>query len=290
MKKFFIITNPKKDPEFSVTRRVSEYLIEKGCRSNTSLFEESAQNDEKKLAYTDYSLVPKDTEAIIVIGGDGTFIHAAKDLISLNIPLIGINFGTLGYLAEIESDSVESVKNALDALIEDKYSIENRILLEAKVIRNGEVLYNDIALNDVAINRTGTLNVMDFNVYVDNQFLNCYHADGVVISTPTGSTGYNLSAGGPVAMPTAEIIIVTPICAHTLNSRSIVFSADISIEIEVLKNEKDLRIKKIVACDADNECQLLPGDKVLIRKANETVSVIKLHKTSFVEVVGKKMR
>ena len=289
MKKFFIITNPKKDPEFSVTRKVSEYLIEKGCRSNTSLFDDASEKD-NKLAYTDYSLVPKDTEAIIVIGGDGTLIHAAKDLISLNIPLIGINFGTLGYLAEIESDSPDSVKKALDALIDDNYSIENRMLLEANVIRNGEVVYKDIALNDVVINRTGTLNVMDFNVCVDNEFLNCYHADGVIISTPTGSTGYNLSAGGPVAMPTAEIIIVTPVCAHTLNSRSIVFSADITIEIEVLKNEKDLRIKKIVACDADNECQLMPGDKVVITKAGETVRVIKLHKTSFIELMGKKMR
>ncbi len=289
MKKFFIITNPKKDPEFSVTRKVSEYLIEKGCRSNTSLFDDASEKD-NKLAYTDYSLVPKDTEAIIVIGGDGTLIHAAKDLISLNIPLIGINFGTLGYLAEIESDSPDSVKKALDALIDDNYSIENRMLLEANVIRNGEVVYKDIALNDVVINRTGTLNVMDFNVCVDNEFLNCYHADGVIISTPTGSTGYNLSAGGPVAMPTAEIIMVTPVCAHTLNSRSIVFSADITIEIEVLKNEKDLRIKKIVACDADNECQLMPGDKVVITKAGETVRVIKLHKTSFIELMGKKMR
>ncbi|MBE5969179.1 MAG: NAD(+) kinase [Lachnospiraceae bacterium] len=289
MKKFFIITNPKKDPEFSVTRKVSEYLIEKGCRSNTSLFDDASEKD-NKLAYTDYSLVPKDTEAIIVIGGDGTLIHAAKDLISLNIPLIGINFGTLGYLAEIESDSPDSVKKALDALIDDNYSIENRMLLEANVIRNGEVVYKDIALNDVVINRTGTLNVMDFNVCVDNEFLNCYHADGVIISTPTGSTGYNLSAGGPVAMPTAEIIMVTPVCAHTLNSRSIVFSADITIEIEVLKNAKDLRIKKIVACDADNECQLMPGDKVVITKAGETVRVIKLHKTSFIELMGKKMR
>ncbi|MCR5082486.1 MAG: NAD(+)/NADH kinase [Parasporobacterium sp.] len=289
MKKFFIITNPKKDPEFSVTRKVSEYLIEKGCRSNTSLFDDTSEKD-NNLAYTDYSLVPKDTEAIIVIGGDGTLIHAAKDLISLNIPLIGINFGTLGYLAEIESDSPDSVKKALDALIDDNYSIENRMLLEANVIRNGEVVYKDIALNDVVINRTGTLNVMDFNVCVDNEFLNCYHADGVIISTPTGSTGYNLSAGGPVAMPTAEIIMVTPVCAHTLNSRSIVFSADITIEIEVLKNAKDLRIKKIVACDADNECQLMPGDKVVITKAGETVRVIKLHKTSFIELMGKKMR
>ena len=251
---------------------------------------DDASEKENKLAYTDYSLVPKDTEAIIVIGGDGTLIHAAKDLISLNIPLIGINFGTLGYLAEIESDSPDSVKKALDALIDDNYSIENRMLLEANVIRNGEVVYKDIALNDVVINRTGTLNVMDFNVCVDNEFLNCYHADGVIISTPTGSTGYNLSAGGPVAMPTAEIIMVTPVCAHTLNSRSIVFSADITIEIEVLKNAKDLRIKKIVACDADNECQLMPGDKVVITKAGETVRVIKLHKTSFIELMGKKMR
>lgn len=154
----------------------------------------------------------------------------ARDVVHKNIPLFGINLGTLGFLAEVDR---QSVYPALQKLMEDDYEVEERMMLKGTVYRGEEVLGEDIALNDIVIGREGHLRVVSFKNYVNGEYLNSYNADGIIISTPTGSTGYSLSAGGPVVSPGASMMIMTPIAPHTMNTRSIIFPAEDVITVEI---------------------------------------------------------
>lgn len=284
MKKYFIITNAVKDPEFEITYKIETFLVERGCSCSRSIY--MPQKENHRYRYTNPDAVPEDIQCILVIGGDGTLIHAAKDLCDRGIPLLGINFGKLGYLAEVEKNNIEA---SLEKLIQGDYHLEQRIMLSGKLIRAGRVIEENIALNDIVINRCGSLRIIDFIINVNGQLLNHYSADGIIISTPTGATGYNLSAGGPIAQPSANIILVTPICAHTLNSRSIVFSGDVKIEIEISTDKNHNEGGKILAFDGDNEIELKTYDKILIEKAETSTEIIKINAMSFLELLGKKM-
>lgn len=284
MKKFFIITNALKDQGFEITNKIEKYLIDRNCVCSRSIYMPKKDNCEYQ--YTNPDLVSPDTECILIIGGDGTLIHAAKDLVDKSIPLLGINFGKLGYLAEVEKNNIDE---SLDKLINDDYDVERRMMLEGKLLRQGEVIVDNIALNDIVINRCGSLKIIDFKINVNGQLLNQYNADGIIISTPTGTTGYNLSAGGPIAQPSSNIIIVTPICAHTLNSRSIVFSESAKIEIEISNDKNKEDDGKIIAFDGDFEIKLKPNDKIIIEKAKLYTKIVKLNEMSFLELLGKKM-
>lgn len=284
MNKYFIITNSSKDPDSKITKQIGDYLTERGCTCLKSMYMDKKEGSPYQ--YTNPDIVPEDIQCILVIGGDGTLIHAAKDLVYRNIPILGINFGKLGYLAEVESNNIIS---SMDKLINDEYHVEERMMLEGKLVRNNEVIKENIALNDIVINRSGSLSIIDFKINVNGQLLNQYRADGIIISTPTGTTGYNLSAGGPIAQPSANVIIVTPICAHTLNSRSIIFSQDAKIEIEILTDRNAKHNSKLVAFDGDFEMELFAHDRILVEKAKVYTKVIKLNAMSFLELLGKKM-
>lgn len=235
----------------------------------------------------DPGLIPERTELIISLGGDGSFLHTAKDLIDLRIPVMGVNLGTLGYLTEMD---LEGFREEFSHILRDEYHIEERILLNGEIIRNDEVLIRDIALNDIVLNRLGTMNIIQFDIMVNGRFLNSYHADGYILCTPTGSTGYNLSAGGPVAHPVSEVIIATPICEHTLNSRSVVFSADAVIDVVVRGGQEDPRQVKAMSFDGDREIFLQEGDLVRVSCSEKKLFNLRLDKMSFVEHLGRKMR
>ena len=285
MKKFLVVTNQIKDPDGSRSREVIDALRESGCVCTAHIY--TRERSRGKYFIVNPEDVPEGTEAILVLGGDGTFLHAAKDLLDLDLPVVGIFLGTLGFLTEIRP---EDFKEALKTIIEGRYNIENRMLLEGEIIRGGKTVYKDLALNDIVLNRSSTSSLIPFDVNVNGEFLNSYSADGMVISTPTGSTGYNLSAGGPVAEPTAEIILATPICAHALNSRSIVFSAD--VEISLIAKTKDISRyqKTIVSFDGEKDIPLADGEIIKIKKAEKSVKLIKVNDLSFIENISKNMR
>ena len=153
--------------------------------------------------------MPQGIECAIVLGGDGTLIRAARELKNHSIPLLGVNMGTLGYLAEVE---LPNYKEALCYLFEQTPDIENRMMMHGRY--SGCKSEENVAMNDIVITRDGTLRIVHFNVYVNGMLLSSYQADGIIVSTPTGSTGYNLSAGGPVVEPTASMFVITPICSH----------------------------------------------------------------------------
>lgn len=283
MDKFYIITNFSKDTDLEVTNRIQSFLKAQGKTVHGNW--QGEQVGEHALTYTNSEQIPDDTECIVVIGGDGTMLQAARDLKNKDIPMIGVNLGKLGFLAEIEKEAVE---DTLGKLCKDEYVIESRMMLQGSVYRNGKCIYEDIALNDIVTGRSNSLRVVDFKVYVNQQFLNFYSADGMIISTPTGSTAYNLSAGGPILEPCASIIAITPICAHALGARSIVLSADSDIRIEICEDRHMEELETMAYFDGNASCTLRAGDRIEIQKSKLYTKILKLNHMSFVEILHKK--
>ena len=284
MDKFYIITNSDKDKDFQITNEIVSYLKKNGKKCQV-------QQAERKLEgayhYTNPELIPEGTQCILVLGGDGTLLQAARDVVYRKIPMLGINLGTLGFLAEVDRQSIHA---ALDKLIADIYEVEERMMLSGTVYRNGEAIGEDIALNDIVISREGSLRVVRFKNFVNDEYLNSYNADGIIISTPTGSTGYSLSVGGPIVSPSGEMTIMTPIAPHTLNTRSIVFPAEDVITVEMGEGRHNDCEKGLASFDGDSEIPMITGDRIVIRKAEVKTRILKLNHLSFVEVLRQKMR
>lgn len=268
MNKFYVITNQTKDHKLETTHLIKKYIEEKG-RECILAGEETE--------------VPEGTECVIVLGGDGTLIRAARELRKKRIPLIGINIGTLGYLTEAE---IHNFKPALEQLMDGESIVEERMML--KGIFNEQI--QDIALNDIVITRRGSMRLICFDVYVNGEMLNSYQADGIIISTPTGSTGYNLSAGGPIVEPTASLFVITPICAHSLNTKSIVLSAEDEIMVEIGRSRDGNVEEASIVFDGDHSIDVHTGDRIVIRRAKDTTKLLKLSKVSFLENLRKKMK
>lgn len=237
--------------------------------------------------YTDVEKIPKDVECIIVIGGDGTLLQAARDVVNRQIPLLGINMGTLGYLAEIDRSSIDG---ALNHLMLDEYTIEKRMMLNGKVYHKEELIAEDVALNDIVIGRDGPLHVTRFHNYVNGEFLNSYTADGIIIATATGSTGYSLSAGGPIVSPETNILIMTPVAPHTLNTRSVIFPAEDEITVEIGEGSQGCEAKAVVSFDGDTNVPMRTADRVAIRRSVKDTQIIKISNISFLEVLRRKMK
>lgn len=283
MKHFFIIANPSKDRELENARQIEHCLIQAGCTCKVQIRREM---EEIGRMYTNASEIPPDTECILVLGGDGTLIEAARDTIELNIPLLGINLGTLGFLAEVEKNGIQ---HALSRLMQDRYHIESRMMLSGRIYHGKECLESNYALNDIVITRSGSLQIIHFYIYVNGQFLNAYSADGVIISTPTGSTAYNMSAGGPIVEPQAQLLVITPICPHTLNSRSIVLSAEDEIVVEMAAKKSNIPLRAEANFDGSHTAALEQGSRIVVTKSEKTTEIVKLSQVSFLEILHKKM-
>lgn len=283
MKNFYIVTNKVKDPDHIFTNEIMDYLNSIGMNCQCQDLSEDVKYT--KYRYTNADKVPKDTDCVIVLGGDGTLIQAARDINKLNIPILGVNIGTLGFLTDTEKDSIYP---ALASYIRGEYELDTRMMLEGKVYRDDELIYENTALNDIVINRVGTLRTIDFNINVNDEYLNSYSADGVIVATPTGSTAYSLSAGGPIVHPNAELMMITPVCPHTLNKRSIIFGPDDRIVIEMSDN-KGLSEERVASFDGELFCNMVTGDKLVITRATNKAEFIKTNKLSFLQILRKKM-
>ncbi len=308
MDNFLVVTNKQKDPMYACTNQIRSYLERHGkiCRTETGDIPELK--------------IPEGTECAIVLGGDGTLLRAARTAADAGVPLIGVNLGTLGYLAEVDSAYLE---DALDQLIRDDFTREKRMMLSGRVVPAGKEQgagampvakeeaesrdvpaedgkdsempageaerQEDCALNDIAITRRGSLQIITFHIYVNGQLLYTCHADGFLVATPTGSTGYNLSAGGPIVEPHARLILLTPICPHTMQFRTIVLSAEDEVVIEIGENKKGT-VQEVEACfDGSVKMEMHAGDRMEIKKAEKVTEMLKLSQDSFVEVLHKKM-
>lgn len=273
MERFFVVTNEGKDKDGQVTGRVKALLE---ARGKSCILCEDAWKDMTA------DSIPKDIDCAIVIGGDGTLIGVAR-LLKKEIPIMGINMGTLGYLTEIEVDRIEE---SLDQILSGHYMLEDRMMLDGIFDDGGE----NVALNDIVLSRKGNLRIIHFNVYVNGTLLNSYEADGIVISTPTGSTAYNLSAGGPIVEPTASLIVITPICSHALNTSSIVLSAEDEIRIEIGEGRHGRSEEVYISFDGTDTRESVTGQTVTIRRSAMITKLMKLSKVGFLEILRRKMK
>lgn len=281
MKNFLIATNFIKDENLILTSKIENYIAMHGGKSHRVI-----GDIDKNLSYT---LDKKEQfDCIVALGGDGTILKVSRDLRDLQIPIVGVNLGTLGFLAEVEPDQIFAV---LDRLMADDFEMEERMNISGSIYKAGSdtPVLQDIALNDIVVSRAGFSRVIGLKIYVNGRVMDIYEADGVIISTPTGSTGYNLSAGGPIVCPKTNIMIVTPISPHSLTSKSIVFSSADEIVVEVLKMRKAQEEEAIVNFDGQQGTQLSPGDRIVIHKADTVTRMVKLLDVSFYEVLREKI-
>ncbi|MBR4168634.1 MAG: NAD(+)/NADH kinase [Lachnospiraceae bacterium] len=274
MRTFHIMTNAGKDTDQAVTNRIADFLGKKGCTvSRQTLLK---QGGDETFA------LPAGAECVIVVGGDGTMIRAA-DLIAGKVPMVGVNLGTLGFLEEIEIGNLEE---SLTKLIAGDFDMETRMMLAGSSVTGHEKWH---ALNDIVIARNGSLRILEFEIYVNEMLLATYTADGMIVSTPTGSTAYNLSAGGPIVEPDASAILLTPICPHNLNSRAIVLSADDVVKIRILDGRSGMETKAAASFDGGRELELLPNESITISAADIVTKLIRLNKESFLKTLSRKM-
>lgn len=220
---------------------------------------------------------------IIVLGGDGTILSCARSVANLNVPVLGVNLGRLGFLTEIE---VQDIEPALEKLIVGDYGVEERMMIQAQVYRNGEIVEDSIGLNDAVITKGAFARLIHLAIYVDDQFYSTIPADGLIVSSPTGSTAYSLSAGGPLVPPDLELMLVTPICPHTLTSRPLVVSAEKSIKVKFLSYHKE----SMLTLDGQHGFQLQQEDEIVIKKAAFTAKFVKLTGRNFFTLVRKKLK
>ena len=285
MDKFLIVTNQDKDKDLSVTKKIRDYILERG--RECQLAEPLIGTNPVETGYTDMTKLQEDIDCVIVLGGDGTFIQTVRDFAGLDIPMVGVNMGTVGFLTTIELDDLYS---GLDALIDGDYTIQNRMLLRGSVYRDGRRLQKSIAFNDVIVTRSGFSRIVELKIYVNDQLVDIYAADGVIVSTPAGSTGYNLSAGGPVVFPETEMMIVTPICPHSLSARSVVVPAEAKIKVEVGRRRKTQKEEALVTYDGDTVWELESSDVVEIVQASKKVPVVNIRQKSFCDILRNKMK
>ena len=278
-----VIPNNSKDIGLVNTKRLVEFLNGKAEIYIDEAYSVLGLN----VNYVAENEILDNAEYLIVLGGDGTLLQAARDVVHREIPMLGVNLGTLGFLAEVDKQSVYS---ALDKLMEDDYEIEERMMLTGTVWRDGKIIGRDVALNDIVIGRDGHLRVVRFKNYVNDVYLNSYNADGIIISTPTGSTGYSLSCGGPIVAPNGSMTLMTPIAPHTLNTRSIIFPAEDVITVEIGEGRRQVQEYGVASFDGDTVIPMVTGDRIVIEKAAVSTKILKLNHLSFVEVLRQKMR
>lgn len=275
MNSFLIIANSDKDINLELSNNILNYLEEHNAKG--LLVSADAKYYENNLIKDEYL---QDVQAIIVLGGDGTMLRAVRT-VGKDIPFLGINLGTLGFLAEVE---VANLYKAIDRLLADDYRIEKRMMIEGRV---GDKVYH--SLNDIVITRAGFSRIIGLAVYVNGELLDTYEADGVIISTPTGSTGYNLSAGGPIISPRTKAIVVTPISPHSFSAKSVVFDSLDNISVEIVKKRKTQDTEAIVSFDGDNNMELSAGDVVNAGISSKEVSLIKMYDVNFYSVLRDKI-
>lgn len=285
MERFYLITNTIKDPDLSVTHSVMNYLMSRGKTCTYCL--ETKRNAHDPFRYTNPDNIPEGTDCILVLGGDGTLILSATDTIDRQIPLLGINLGTLGYLAEIDRTSIYT---AMDHLIRDEYTLERRMLLTGTIVHEGVPVASDIALNEVVVRKDDAYGTITIKNFVNEAYLNSYKADGIIISTPTGSTGYSLSVGGPIISPEANLFLMTPLAAHTLNTRSIVLPCEgNTISVIIGAGRDNVPEKAAAYFDGNKKVPMTTGDRIDICRSKKDTLFVKFDNHSFLETLSRKM-
>lgn len=280
MKKIAILPNSDKDTGLEKTKYVIECLSGKAELYMLKVHEFNTES----VCFVDECDIYSMVDYAIVLGGDGTIIQCATKCAKNNIPVMGINMGTVGFLTEVE---IDDISEAVNKLLNDDFETEKRMMLCTEIIKDSKTVSVHHALNDVVISKTIDEKLINIGLYTNNELVNSYNADGLIIATPTGSTGYSISAGGPVADPLMQLYIATPICAHMLSARSAILSAEKEIIIKIGNNRADT--DAVVTTDGDIRGYINSADEIRISKSEFEFELIKTVKQSFYETLLSKL-
>lgn len=285
MNKVILTPNPYRDKGFQTVREAYKILTAAGVDVKICLPFEVDRSFElpRDLRFARLDRELPSAQLIVCFGGDGTILHMAKTATRAGIPLLGVNIGTMGFMAELESTELEQLKR----LAVDDYTIDSRMMLDVTVMRDKDIIFHDISLNDVVITKGAVARIVHLCVECDGvQAMEC-DGDGVIIATPTGSTAYSLSAGGPIVEPEAHNILITPICAHDMGSRCMVASENRVITVQLTRNA---RRNAFLSVDGGKALRLNMGDVATIKKSERQTRLIRLKERSFYDLVNVKFR
>lgn len=278
--KIGIIAKPHKEVAHEIVEAMVLWLLDK--KKEVYLDRDSAYFQHDSVQLEIKADIPLKTELIIVLGGDGTLISVARLVLESNIPILAVNLGGLGFLTEVTLDEVYHV---LEKVFSGDFDVSRRMLLTSELFRQGERISSYNVLNDAVINKSALARIIDLETYVDNHFLTRYRSDGLIVSTPTGSTAYSLSAGGPILFPTLEAIILSPICPHTLTHRPIVLPAESTVE--VVLNTKNVDVT--LTLDGQVGFILKEGDLVRLKKSKQAIQLIHPREKNYFKVWREKL-
>jgi NAD+ kinase len=285
MKKVILTPNPYRDHDFNTVRTTARILEQAGIEVRLCLPFEVDRSFQlpRDLRFSRLDRELPTADAVICFGGDGTILHMAKAATRNGIPILGVNIGTMGFMAELESSELEQLKR----LASGDYTIDNRMMLDVTVHRDRDIIFHDICLNDAVVTKGGIARIVHLSVKCDDvQAMEC-GGDGLIIATPTGSTAYSLSAGGPIVEPEASSILITPICAHDMGSRCIVASDKRVIKVGLTHNA---RRNAYLSVDGGKALKLNMGDIVTVKKSNFQTQLVRLKDRSFYDVVNLKFK
>lgn len=285
MKKVIMTPNPYRDKDFQTVRRASQILTDAGMDVRLCLpFEVDKTYDlPKDLRFSRLDRELSGADVIICFGGDGTILHMSKTATRAGIPILGVNIGTMGFMAELENTELEQLRR----LATGDFTIDKRMMLDVTVFRDRDIIFHDICLNDVVVTKGAVARIVHLAVECDGvEAMEC-GGDGVIIATPTGSTAYSLSAGGPIVEPAAHSMLITPICAHDVGSRCMVTSDKRVITVKLTRNA---RRNAYLSVDGGKSVRLSMGDVTIVKKSNLETSLIRLKDRSFYDVVNQKFR
>lgn len=278
--------NPYRDKGLRAARSAQRILHQSGVETLLCLpfapEEGSRVELPKDLSFTPLKKGLAQADVMVCFGGDGTILHAAKDAESYNVPILGVNMGSVGFMAELEYGELSQ----LSKLPAGKYALESRMMLDVQVIRGGKSVFHDTALNDAVLTKGAVARVVDLAVYGDKVLISQFSGDGVILSTPTGSTAYAMSAGGPIVEPTAENIIFTPICAHALHAKAFVLGAERMVSVRMAPEN---RKSAYLSVDGGRAFKLLPGDRLEVVRSKRRTQLVKLTGRSFYEILNQKL-
>lgn len=284
MKHVVMTPNPYRDRTFRYAREAEQILRAAGISSKTCLSFDVDKSfelpEDMETAPLDEAL--KEAECLICFGGDGTILHASKAASAANVPILGVNIGTLGFMAELESSEIP----LLARLATDEYQIDERMMLHVCLRRDGNIVFEDTALNDAVITKGAVARVIQISASFDEVEAIHFNGDGIVVATPTGSTAYSMSAGGPVVEPSARNILLTPICAHDMQTRGIVVSAERKVRISV---GRILRRNAFLSVDGGRAVKVFTGDTIEISASRQTTRLIHLKDKRFFEIIKNKL-
>ncbi len=277
--------NPYRDKNFKFATQAATILKEAGIDSRTCLAFDVDRNFEMPQDIPLYDLQKelRDGELLICFGGDGTILHASKAATRVGVPVLGVNIGTMGFMAELESSEL----GELARLAKDDYTLDERMMLHVKVVHEGQVILEDDALNDAVITKGAVARTIQLGVRCDNVEMMSFMGDGLILSTPTGSTAYSMSAGGPIVEPSAQNFIITPICAHDMMTKAMVTSAERRITVEIGRIG---RKNAFLSVDGGRAVRLNTGDTITITRSRYVTKLVRLNNRSFFDIVKNKLK